>query len=63
MGFNPEYLTGPDITNAAQLIMEQFDLELVSTAELDEFLQDIRANPGQLDDFFKELWGRGRRGR
>nr|QFO90899.1 hypothetical protein [Cynodon dactylon x Cynodon transvaalensis] len=63
MKFNTEYLTGTDITNVARLIMEQCDLELVSTAELDEFLQDIRANPKQLDDFCKELWGRGRRGR
>jgi len=63
MKYNPAYLTGPDITNVAQLIMEQCDLELLPPAELDEFLQDIRANPRQLDVFFKELWGRGRRGR
>lgn len=53
---NSELLFGPDIIRNVNSIMEELELELSSIADLEQFLQDIRANPQQLHTFFRKLW-------
>jgi len=53
---NIALLFGNEIFLNIQTIIKEFELESLSTAELNEFLQDIRANPKQLHSIFKELW-------
>jgi len=54
------FLFGDDIQLQVSSIVTDLELESLSTAELNEFLQDIRGNPNQLHSFFKEYWPSGK---
>lgn len=54
---NSAFLSSPKITEVAQLMLQDFELELQSIEELQQFIQDIRANPQQLNSEFKKYWG------
>ena len=56
MKYNIAFLFGHDIQLQVESIVTNLELESSSTAELNEFLQDIRGNPNQLHSFFKEYW-------
>jgi hypothetical protein len=52
-----DFMYGPGIMMNVRTIMEILELELLPVTELEQFLQDIRDNPRQLNSFFQELWG------
>lgn len=55
---NTGYLYSPNITRVAELMIKDLELDLSSIEELQQFLQDIGANPQQLNSEFFNYWGR-----
>jgi hypothetical protein len=51
------YLYSQDIADVAQSIITDTELDISSIEELQQFIQDIRANPQQLNWKFKDCWG------
>ncbi|KAL6590175.1 hypothetical protein ACP70R_050161 [Stipagrostis hirtigluma subsp. patula] len=46
----------PDLMFSVEGMVTSFELNSLSTPDLEEFLNDIRANPKQLRSIFKEYW-------
>nr|ABY55188.1 ribosomal protein S2 [Bambusa oldhamii] len=57
---NSRHLLSQDIWNNVQSMVTSLELESLSTAELEQFLQDIRGNPNQLHFIFQEYWPGGK---
>lgn len=49
-----------DVANNVQSIVADLELSSLSAAELQGFIQDIRANPKQLNSHFKDFWPGGK---
>lgn len=57
---NSMFLLPQDMIRSVESMVTSFELDSLSTPELEQFLQDIRANPSQLHSIFKEYWPGGK---